>query len=153
MWNKSGVAFAAYIPFYPDCATTFTGDTEIDKPIRIFHGTPDDYNPVATCRAFVERLKAAGRDVRLTEFPNAPHSFDNPLGAQPAVASPKSQSVRDCVIREDADGMLVNAATKAAFTYGDACVALGPHLGHDPAATAEAKQAVREFVRTLFKLN
>src|SRR3954451_7951944 len=23
MWNKSGVEFAAYVPFYPDCATTF----------------------------------------------------------------------------------------------------------------------------------
>jgi dienelactone hydrolase len=41
MWNKSGVQFAAYIPFYPDCATTFIGDADIaDRPIRIFHGRP-----------------------------------------------------------------------------------------------------------------
>ena len=82
LWNKSGVEFAAYIPFYPDCATTFAGDTDTaDKPIRIFGGTPDDYNPIALCKAYAERLKAAGRDVQVTEYPNAPHSFDNPLGA------------------------------------------------------------------------
>ncbi|MFZ0028417.1 MAG: dienelactone hydrolase family protein, partial [Pseudolabrys sp.] len=64
MWNKSGTDFAAYIPFYPDCMTTYISDTDVaDKPIRIFHGTPDDYNPVAPCKVFVERLRAAGRDV------------------------------------------------------------------------------------------
>src|SRR4029077_21109991 len=38
MWNKSGAEFAAYIPFYPACSTSYVSDTEIDKPIRIFHG-------------------------------------------------------------------------------------------------------------------
>src|SRR5437763_2294814 len=61
LWNKSGVQFAAYIPFYPDCSTSYAGDSEVAaRPIRIFHGTPDDYNPVKSCKAFVERLKAAG---------------------------------------------------------------------------------------------
>ena len=50
-WNKSGAEFAAYIPFYPDCMTSYRADTEVaEKPIRIFHGTPDDYNPVAPAR-------------------------------------------------------------------------------------------------------
>ena len=58
MWNKSGIEFAAYIPFYPDCATTFISDTDVaDRPIRIFGGTPDDYNPIARCKPYVERLK------------------------------------------------------------------------------------------------
>ena len=70
LWNKSGLQFAGYIPFYPDCATTYNGDTDVAaRPIRIFHGTPDDYNPVASCKAFVARLKGAGRDVVLTEYP------------------------------------------------------------------------------------
>ena len=57
LWNKSGAEFAAYIPFYPDCATTYQSDVDVaDKPIRIFHGTPDNYNPVSTCKAFVARL-------------------------------------------------------------------------------------------------
>src|SRR3984893_1366711 len=28
LWNKSGVQFAGYIPFYPDCSTTYLTDTE-----------------------------------------------------------------------------------------------------------------------------
>src|SRR5438477_3257747 len=77
-WNRSGIDFAAYIPFYPDCMTSYRGDTDVvDRPVRIFHGTPDDYNPVATCKVYVERLRAARRDVMLTEYPNAAHAFDS----------------------------------------------------------------------------
>ena len=154
LWNKSGVEFAAYVPFYPDCATTFVGDTETtDRPIRMFGGTVDDYNPIALCQTYATRLKAAGRDVHVTEYPNAPHSFDNPLGAQPAAQSPRSQSVRNCKIVEEPNGLLINAANKEPFTYTDTCVALGPHIGHDPEATRQAKQAVTQFARTVFKLN
>jgi dienelactone hydrolase len=154
LWNKSGIEFAAYIPFYPDCATTFAGDTDIvDRPIRIHAGTPDDYNPVALCKAYADRLKAAGRDVQVTEYPNAPHAFDNPLGSPKPVASPQSQSVRNCKIREAAAGVLINADTKEPFSYKDSCVVLGPHLGYDAEATGQARQAVATFVRTVFKLN
>ena len=154
MWNRSGVEFAGYVPFYPDCATTFVSDTDVvDRPIRVFGGTPDDYNPIALCKAYVARLKAAGRDVELTEYPNAPHSFDNPLGAQPAAASPNSQSVRNCTIQEEPVGVLINAATKQPFSYQDACVERGPHMGHDPEATRQVKQAVKSFVRGILKLN
>jgi hypothetical protein len=79
MWNKSGIAFAVYIPVYPDCATACISDTEVaDSPIRIFGGTPDDYDPIAPRKAYVKRLKAAGRDVEVTECPHASHSFDDP---------------------------------------------------------------------------
>src|SRR4051812_14295569 len=101
-WNKSGIDFVAYVPFYPDCMTTYQNDAETmeGRPIRIFGGTPDDYNPIANCKGYVERLKAAGRDVVLTEYPNAQHGFDNPLGtATPAVAK-GAQTVRNCRIRE-----------------------------------------------------
>src|SRR5262245_5761874 len=154
MWNGSSVEPAAYIAFYPDCATTFVSDTDVaDRPIRIFGGTPDDYNPIALCKAYVELLQAAGRDVQLTEYPNAPHGFDNPLGAQPAAQSPKSESVRNCTIREEPVGLLINTATKEPFTYKDACVEHGPHTGHDPDATRQAQQAVKAFVRSAFKFD
>jgi dienelactone hydrolase len=53
LWNKSGAQFAAYIPFYPDCATTYQSDTEVvSAPIRIFHGAPDDYNPGRELQGF-----------------------------------------------------------------------------------------------------
>ena len=152
MWNKSGGEFAAYIPFYPDCATTYQAGGEVSaKPIRIFHGAPDDYNPLAPCKTYVERLKASGRDVELTVYPNAQHTFDNPLSAPMTVAA-GSQTVRRCVIREESAGQLINAATKEPFTYKDACVERDPHVGFDADASRAAHQAVGDFVRSRFKL-
>lgn len=154
MWNTSGAEFAAYVPFYPDCATTFIGDTDVaNAPIRIFHGAPDDSNPVSTCKAYVERLKAAGHDVKLTVYPNAAHGFDNPLAPQPAAFFPTFQSVRNCRILEESGGVLVNLETKQPFSYNDACVVRGVHVGHDPIAAEAVTEAVTTFLRRLFKLD
>ena len=152
LWNKSGTEFAAYIPLYPDCSTTYVDDTAVvAKPIRIFHGAADDYNPVVSCKRFVERLGAAGRDVELTEYPDAHHGYDTPLGSGPVV-SKGAQTVRNCSIVEKADGVLVNAATNEPFSYRDACVQLDPHVGRNAAAATATEVAVAEFVRTLFAL-
>ena len=79
-WDPE-VAFAAYIPLYASCNPTLIGDTDVSGvPIRMFHGAADDYVPVAPCRAYVERLRAVGNDVQLTEFADAHHAYDNPLG-------------------------------------------------------------------------
>ncbi|MGL9616972.1 dienelactone hydrolase family protein [Bradyrhizobium sp. U531] len=154
LWNKSGIQFAAYIPFYPDCSTTYQGDSEVAaRPIRIFHGTPDDYNPVKSCKAFVERLKAAGRDVVLTEYPESAHGFDSGLlGVSTVAVSTNSQTVRNCRIREGDGGVLMNGETNTPFTYKDACVELNPHVGGNPKTAAESRKAVEEFLQVLFKL-
>jgi dienelactone hydrolase len=154
LWNKSGVQFAGYIPFYPDCSTTYATDTEVaDRPIRIFHGTPDDYNPVASCRAYVARLKAAKRDVVLTEYPDSAHGFDAGLiGVTNVSVSVNAQTARSCHIREDEGGVLMNADTKAPFGYKDACIELNPHVGGNPTTAEEARKAVSDFLRALFKL-
>jgi dienelactone hydrolase len=154
LWNKSGVRFAAYIPFYPDCSTSYVGDTEVaDKPIRIFHGTPDDYNPVASCKAYVARLQEAKRDVVLTEYPDSEHAFDiGLLGVSSKVVSANAQTVRQCHIKEGDGGLLMNADTQAPFTYKDACVELNPHVGGNPETAEQARKAVSEFLAALFKL-
>ncbi len=151
-WNKSGAEFAAYIPFYPDCSTTYLSDTEVDRPIRIFHGTPDDYNPVASCKRYVERLRAAGRDVQLTEYPNAQHGFDNPLGTPAPFTAKGAQTVRNCRIAEEPKGILINAVSKQPFTYKDACVETDPHVNYDAEATRAAHIAVKDFLRSTFKM-
>ncbi|MGZ5103495.1 MAG: dienelactone hydrolase family protein [Usitatibacter sp.] len=151
LWNKSGVEFAAHIAFYPDCATTYRADTEITShPVRIFHGALDDYNPVAPCKHYIERLRAVGRDAQLTEYPNAQHSFDSPLGPVTPGVSRGSQTVRKCRIREESAGLLVNAATGEPFTYRDPCVERDPHTGYDPVAAAAAHRAVGEVLEQVF---
>lgn len=154
LWNKSGVEFAGYIPFYPDCSTTYLGDTEVTaRPIRIFHGTPDDYNPVASCKAYVARLQDAKRDVVLTEYPDSAHAFDlGLLGAATVVVSANAQTARNCHIREGEGGVLFNADTQAPFGYKDACIELNPHVGGNPATAEAARKAVSDFLQTLFRL-
>jgi dienelactone hydrolase len=153
LWNKSGVQFAAYIPFYPDCATSYAGETDIaERPIRIFHGMPDDYNPVASCNPYIQRLRDAGRDVVLTEYPDSQHGFDTPLNVGAVIVSTGAQTVRNCRIREAEGGVLLNVSTQQPFSYKDECVQLNPHVGGNAAATQAARVAVGDFVRQAFKL-
>jgi len=153
-WNKSGIEVAAYVAFYPDCMTTYIGDTDMtDHPIRIFGGAIDDYNPIARCKDFVTRLHEAHHDVELTEYPDAPHGFDNPLGSTTPTVAKNAQTVRNCVIREETKGVLINKATDKPFSYTDACVEHDPHVGYDPDAAASAKIAVQDFLRAVFRLD
>jgi dienelactone hydrolase len=155
LWNKSGAQFAAYIPFYPDCSTSYATDTEVaGRPIRIFHGTPDDYNPVASCKTYVARLMEARRDVVLTEYADSQHAFDlGLLGANVVTVSANAQTVRHCHIKEGEGGVLMNADTQMPFTYADACVELNPHVGGNPATAEAARKAVSDFLQALFKLS
>ena len=154
LWNKSGAQFAGYIPFYPDCSTSYVSDTEVAaRPIRIFHGTPDDYNPVASCKAYVARLQAAKRDVALTEYPDSAHGFDaGLLGLATVAVSANAQTARNCHIKEGEGGVLINADTQAPFGYEDACIELNPHVGGNPATAEAARKAVTDFLQVLFKL-
>jgi len=154
LWNRSGIRFAGYIPFYPDCATTFVGDTEVaDRPIRIFHGAADDTDPIAICKAYVARLKDAGRDVVLTEYPDSQHVFDlGLLGISSKIVSANVQTVRNCHIREGDGGVLLNADTNAPFTYQDPCVERDAHVGGNPETAEQARKAVSDFLAALFKL-
>jgi dienelactone hydrolase len=154
LWNKSGVQFAGYIPFYPDCSTTYATDTEVaSRPIRIYHGTPDDYNPVATCKAYLTRLQEARRDVVLTEYPDSQHGFDSGLlGVNTIAVSTNAQTARNCHLKEGEGGVLMNADTQAPFSYKDACIELNPHVGGNPATAMEARKAVSDFLQALFKL-
>lgn len=146
----SGRDFAAYIPFYASCGTTFVADDEVSRsPIRLFHGAADNYVPVAPCRGYVARLKAKGADVTLTEYPGAHHAFDR---RAPPVVAEKSQSTRNCDLAERANGVVVNVKTGQPFTYADRCVELGPTVGGDAKALAASMKAVKEFVAaTLLK--
>lgn len=151
-WNRSGIRYLGYIPFYPDCMTQYQGDLQLDAPVRIHHGLADDYNPAAPCQAYVDRLLKAGQDVQISLYEGAHHGFDSPLAPQPALPSKGSQTVRACSIREEAPGRLVNQATGQVFSYQDACVQRDPQVGHDPAATERARVAVTQTLQTWFKL-
>jgi dienelactone hydrolase len=151
MWDPNAV-FAAHIPLYASCSTTFVDDTDVTGPIRQYHGAADDYVPVAQCRPYFERLRAAGRDAVLTEYPDAHHSYDNPLGDKTPRVGKGSQSVRACTLKEESPGKIINVKTGEPFTYKDHCVQTDPHLGYNEAAANATRKAVKDFLRTTFKL-
>ncbi|MBU6271112.1 MAG: dienelactone hydrolase family protein [Betaproteobacteria bacterium] len=152
LWNRSGARYAAFIPFYADCGTTYLRDAETTgAPIRLHHGRTDDYNPIASCRAYVQRLKDARQDVALFEYENGPHGFDSPIAPAAPVVSPRSQTVRNCRIVERSEGVLINEATGHPFQYTDACVERDPHVGGDREATAKAAAEIDRFLQQVFK--
>src|SRR5262249_22637495 len=143
MWNKSGIEFAAYMPFYPDCATTFISDTDVaDRPIRIFGGTLDDYDPIALCKPYAEQLKAAVQNVQVTKYATVTHSYDYALAPTPVAVAANAQTFRHCMIVEEPAGVLISVSTRQPFTYKDPFVELNPHVGYDPASTEQAKRSV-----------
>jgi dienelactone hydrolase len=82
--------FAAYLAFYPTMRPTarlFATGEPPDGPVRIFHGTEDDSEPVTTVRNYVEQIRRVGADVQLFEFNGARHSFDNPSLVRPVRTS------------------------------------------------------------------
>jgi dienelactone hydrolase len=146
MYGHTGHEFAAYITFYADCSTIFRGDEDMtNKPVRLFHGSADDYNPVAPCRTYVERLKAVGKDVQLTEYPGVGHFFDARALKKP-VKLDKAQTTRRCQLAESGGGVIVNGRTQQPFTYADSCVEYGPTIAYDEKASTEARKAVTGFV-------
>jgi dienelactone hydrolase len=149
--GPAGVEFAAYIPFYPPCGTAYLDDVNVsDRPVRIFHGVADDYVPVAPCRSYVERLRKADKDVKLTEYPGAHHVFDWPALRSP-VKLPQAQTGRHCRTEEAAGGVVVNSETRQPFTFKDPCVERGATIAYDNQAHAEAEKAVRDLLGTVLK--
>jgi dienelactone hydrolase len=152
MHSPSDIEFAVYLAMYSTCNITFIDDSDVsDKPIRLFHGKADNYVPVAPCRAYVERLQKGGKDVQLTEYPDAHHSFDS-HDFPPSFFIQQAQTVRNCRMEEKPIGQIVNSQTGQRFSYDDPCVERGATVGYNAQAHNESLKAVKEFLTVTFKL-
>jgi dienelactone hydrolase len=146
--GPEGLSFAAFVPLYAQCATTFREDEDlVDKPVRMFHGTDDDYNSIAQCRAYVQRLKAKGQDVTLTEYSGAGHVFDG-KAYKTRLSVPTWQTFRQCSLAETPAGTTINSRTGQIFAAGDPCIELGPSVGYNENASREVRIAVSDLIKT-----
>jgi dienelactone hydrolase len=150
-YGTPGLEFVVYLPFYAVCNTRYIDEVDAsNRPIRLFHGADDDYVPVAPCRSYVERLAAAGKDVRLTEYRRAHHMFDNPVFSLRRL--PQVQTARRCSFEEMSPGQIINTRTRVPMSYEDPCYERGATLGYDAAAHGEAIKAVTEVLKAAFKI-
>lgn len=151
MHGPAGVEFAAYLPFYPGCTTTYIDDEQVsNRPIRLFHGTADDWLPLARCQEYADRLRRAGKDVHLTPYPGARHAFDRP-DLPPVRSLPKTLSWTRCVFIERPEGEVVSRDTGRPRDRNDPCFTAGVTIGYDPHAHSEAVRAVHAFLTATFK--
>ena len=144
------VQFQAHIGLFTPCNTTYKDELHVTgKPIRLFHGTADDYTAIGPCRAYVEKLRSAGADISLTEYPGAQHTYDS---RGDLTQFPNGMTSRNCSMIEGDNGVILNATTRLPFTCSDPCVERGPHIGYDDAATKGTKRAVTDFLIATFGL-
>lgn len=96
--------FAAHLPFYPGCATTFDKPIPTSAPSLFFMGEKDDYTPAAQCITYVERLKSGGAKVDLKIYPGAYHGWIS--DAKQVVYLPRVQVFSKCDMRIDDAGVI-----------------------------------------------
>ena len=139
--------FAAHVGFYTPCNIAYNKDEAMGAvPIRLYHGSSDDYVNPAACRTLVSRLKLAGVDITLTEYADSQHGFDSPT-SPPVVSVPKAQSTRNCRLNEGPNGTLADADTGQPYELKTAsCVAIGAHVGHNAQATEAVRADVMAFL-------
>jgi dienelactone hydrolase len=152
MHGPAELQFAAHIALYPPCNTAYRDDDNVAKPIRVLHGTADDYVPIDPCRGYVERHSKTGKDIRLIEYTGAHHVFDAPAFREP-IKLPAATTTRRCRMAEGDKGVILNEETKQPFSYADACVEKGPTVAYQEAASKQAREYVRGFLKEVFALN
>jgi len=147
--------FAAYLAFYPGgCGVRLLDEAQVsNQPLRIFHGTADDQTIIAPCREYVERLRQAGKDVVLIEYPEAYHSFDA-QALPPSKFEAEVLSSRNCTSIEQAEGRfaVLHRDTGQPASRAAPCISRGITQGYNPHAHRQAIQDVRAFLSATFKL-
>lgn len=151
LYGPSDVRLAAHLPFYPPCNFQLEGELDVGPaPIRAFHGSADDWNPLPRCKDYIDRLAAAGHDATISVYPDARHSFDN-LGGPAYMIFDDGQTSRNCM-RIERDGQLFNADTGQPFSWNDDCVKMGPSTHFNEKAMDAATKEVTAFLSDLFGL-
>lgn len=72
-FNEGDPRFAGAIAFYPPCAWL---NQKVYGPIQVVAAGADDWTPVNSCFAWVERISEGAEKVSIHVIPGATHAFD-----------------------------------------------------------------------------
>jgi dienelactone hydrolase len=145
-----GAGFAAYIGFYAPCNTAMIDDEKVSqKPIRLYHGVADDWVPIGPCRDYVARLKKAGANIDVVEYPGAYHLFDNQAIAGTVRNAQAPTEYRKCRFEERPQGVIINSDTGQPASLNDLCIERGTTMAYNAEATDAARKDVVEFLSHL----
>jgi dienelactone hydrolase len=149
MHGPSDVQFAAHVGLYTPCDITYRDDNKTTgKPIRLFHGTADDWVAIEPCRKYAERLRSAGGDISLTEYSGAHHAYDYFYLKEP-VKVLQAPTIRNCLLAEGNNGAILNSNSGGLWDWNDSCVERGTTVASNEEATRATTKAVKEFLTTL----
>jgi dienelactone hydrolase len=147
---RGSVDFAGFAALYPaGCNARLLRETDMAPgPVRIFHGAADDWTPIAACRGWVARRRAAGRNVSLVAYDGAMHAFDVPWFSPPqrwdGIFNPAN-----CELVEQANGGFLDQDGRP-LSPASRCAARGATLGYDPQAHKQAIADVKAFLDDAF---
>jgi dienelactone hydrolase len=147
---RANVEFAAFAAFYPAaCNVRLLNETAMTPGrVRIFHGTADDWTPIAACREWVTRRQAAGRDVSLVAYDRAMHAFDVPYFSPPQHWNGIFNAGK-CTITQQPDGTFATDDGRP-LTAASPCVTRGATLGYDARAHRQSIVDVKAFLDQSF---
>jgi dienelactone hydrolase len=143
--------FAAHVSVYGLCGSKYHEDEKMVSPMLFLHGTADDWVPAAPCREYTSRLKNAGKDVRMIEYPDAHHVFDAPATG-PVRKMANVATAAWCRFAETDNGVVINTETRMPPSPQDACRRMGPSLGYNEAAMKKAHEDVIRALKDVFKM-
>jgi dienelactone hydrolase len=154
MLSPQGHHFAAHLAFYSaGCWVTFIDDDKlVPVPVRLFRGTADDWTPLGSCSAYVQRVRTAGNDIALFEYLDGYHGFDNPQIPE-RLWRPNVLNARRCHWVEETPGKLVHRETRQPLSRDDPCILLGGTVGYNEQAHQRAQKDVRTFLTEVFGLS
>jgi dienelactone hydrolase len=141
---------SVYAAFYPaGCNVQLLKETDVTAPVRIFHGSADDWTTIEHCRDWVSRRRTAGEDVALVEYEGAMHGFDVASYVRPRhhaqVVNPSG-----CTLTQQPNGTFVDESGRP-FSGASPCMALGGSMAYDTRAHARSLADLHAFLRQAFR--
>jgi len=110
-WNGERRVCRLYLLFNPACNTTYLEDEQVtDRPIRVFHGTADDYVSIEPCRNYVQRLRQSQERHPTHGVRRSAPRLRQPLYS-PIRSLPDAVTTSHCLREERSGGEIVNVET------------------------------------------